>query len=64
MKNEKLEKLVITQTSHPTENQNIQVLPEPNSDSIANIILAISVLITAIAKLVEVSVPVMKKKNK
>ncbi len=58
------EKLVITQTSTPTENQNIQVLPEPNGNSLVDIILAISVLITAIAKLVEVSVPVMKKNSK
>ena len=56
-------KLVITQPSNPTES--IQVEPAlPNGNSPVDILLAISVLITAIAKLVEVSVPVMKKKNK
>ncbi|NER03669.1 MAG: hypothetical protein F6K17_14125 [Okeania sp. SIO3C4] len=56
-------KVVITQPSNPTEN--IQVKPDlSESDSLGDIILAIAVLITAIAKLVEVSVPVMKKNNK
>ncbi|NES03467.1 MAG: hypothetical protein F6K22_11800 [Okeania sp. SIO2F4] len=56
-------RVVITQTSNPTEN--IQVKPDlPNGNSPVDILLAIAVLITAIAKLVEVSVPVVKKKNK
>lgn len=57
------EKMVMTETSNPTEN--IQVKPDlSNGDSLVNIILATSALIAAIAKLVEVSVPVMKKNNK
>ncbi|GGA11880.1 hypothetical protein [Okeania sp. KiyG1] len=60
MNTEKIEKVVITQPSNPTEN--IQVKPDlSDSDSLGDIILATAVLITAIAKLVEVSLPVMKK---
>lgn len=60
MNNKKVE---ITQPSNPTEN--IQVKPDlSDGDSLGDIILATAVLITAIAKLVEVSVPIMKKNNK
>ena len=59
------ENVMIAQTSNLRENSNIRTLPDlPGGNSPVGIILAISVLIAAIAKLVEVSVPVMKKKNK
>ncbi|NEQ40213.1 MAG: hypothetical protein F6K40_29805 [Okeania sp. SIO3I5] len=63
MNTEKIEKVVITQPSNSTENQ--RVLPDlPDGNSPVGIILATSVLIGAIAKLIKVLVPVMKKNNK
>ncbi|VEP16629.1 hypothetical protein H1P_4760001 [Hyella patelloides LEGE 07179] len=52
---------VVTQPSAFPENETPNLDPLPNGSSPVGIILAISILVGAIAKLIEVLVPVMKK---